>query len=315
MNMNGEDYDYKDYNGGDGQTGGGQKPPAPAPPAPVAPVVTTTVNPVNQRCPQNSGVNDRIRNAALEGHNYRRFRPILLCSTFSIVHILNLVNKATSVSTICNDAIKVETCSRTGYEQEGQKPPEGAKYAETVCPGQPHPGEIADWTTRLETSERDSSPYSTDHSQLTPPILHCHERGPYFCCIILLYSVREIFVQAMKYWWSQLRVVGTVGTGVTFRSSQSGSPISYFTRMAWATTAKIGCAVTQKNKCPNSYYIACHYQTGYYSSFFLSPSYMISQMSIFRGNVPDAKIYTPGNACSQCPGGYRCDSNKLCARS
>ncbi|KAK6053691.1 hypothetical protein COOONC_08807 [Cooperia oncophora] len=102
-------------------------------------------------------------------------------------------------------------------------------------------------------------------------------------------------IEAIKYWWSQLRVVGTVGTGVTFRSSQSGSPISYFTRMAWATTAKIGCAVTQKNKCPNSYYIACHYQTG--------------------GNVPDAKIYTPGNACSQCPGGYRCSSDKLCARS
>ncbi|KAK6059895.1 hypothetical protein COOONC_02452 [Cooperia oncophora] len=73
---NGEDYDYKDYNGGDngnngGNTGGQVKPPAPAP-APVAPVVTTTVNPNNMRCPQNSGVNDRIRNAALEGHNYRR---------------------------------------------------------------------------------------------------------------------------------------------------------------------------------------------------------------------------------------------------
>ncbi|KAK6060673.1 hypothetical protein COOONC_01665 [Cooperia oncophora] len=87
--------------------------------------------------------------------------------------------------------------------------------------------------------------------------------------------------EAIKYWWSQLRVVGTVGTGVTFRSSQSGSPISYFTRMAWATTSRIGCAVTQKNK----------------------------------DNIPDTKIYTPGNACSQCQGGYRCSSDKLCARS
>ncbi|KAK6047192.1 hypothetical protein COOONC_15305 [Cooperia oncophora] len=229
-----EDYDYSDYSGntdlgggnGNGNNQGGQvqAPATPAPvvektpapvvektpapvvektPAPVvvttpAPVVvTTTVNPNNMRCPQNSGVNDRIRNAALEGHNYRRSR-------------------------LAQGLVK------------------------------------------------------NKNDKLLPP-------------------ATNMLKLAIKYWWSQLRVVGTVGTGVTFRSSQSGSPVSYFTRMAWATTAKFGCAVTQKNKCPNSYYIACHYQIG--------------------GNVPDAKIYIPGNACSQCPGDYRCDSNKLCSRS
>ncbi|KAK6047193.1 hypothetical protein COOONC_15306 [Cooperia oncophora] len=194
-----EDYDYSDYSGntdlgggnGNGNNQGGQvqAPATPAPvvvktpapvmvktpapvvvptPAPVvvptpAPVVvTTTVNPNNMRCPQNSGVNDRIRNAALEGHNYRRSR-------------------------LAQGLVK-------------------------------------------------------------------NKKG-------------KILPQATN----MLKL------------------------MAWATTAKFGCAVTQKNKCPNSYYIACHYQTG--------------------GNVPDAKIYTPGTACSQCPGGYRCSSDKLCARS
>ncbi|KAK6052816.1 hypothetical protein COOONC_09677 [Cooperia oncophora] len=176
-----EDYDYSDYSGntdlgggnGNGNNQGGQvqAPATPAPvvvktpapvvvktpapvvvktPAPVvvttpAPVVvTTTVNPNNMRCPQNSGVNDRIRNAALEGHNYRRSR-------------------------LAQGLVKNKN------------------------------GKIL--------------PQATNMLKL-------------------------------------------VSNQVLVESAESG-----------------------------------------------------------RGNVPDAKIYTPGNACSQCPGGYRCGSDKLCSRS
>uniref|UniRef100_A0A7I4YJ60 SCP domain-containing protein n=1 Tax=Haemonchus contortus TaxID=6289 RepID=A0A7I4YJ60_HAECO len=96
-------------------------------------------------------------------------------------------------------------------------------------------------------------------------------------------------IEAIKHWWSPVRKDGGVGQGVTYTAYNEGKPISWFTRMAWATTKYLGCAV---HSCGNSQWsVVCHY---------------------FGNNVSE-HIYEKGTPCTACPTGYFCDSEKLCA--
>nr|ALA23457.1 cap-19 [Haemonchus contortus] len=96
---------------------------------------------------------------------------------------------------------------------------------------------------------------------------------------------------AIKHWWSPVRKDGGVGQGVTYTAYNEGKPISWFTRMAWATTQYLGCAV---HTCEGSQWsVVCHYSPG--------------------GNKNRESIYNRGPPCSACPSGYFCGSDKLCA--
>ncbi|KAK6028538.1 SCP-like protein, partial [Ostertagia ostertagi] len=68
----------------------------------------------------------------------------------------------------------------------------------------------------------------------------------------------QALIAGVKQWWSQIRVTGGVGRGVTFTLFNVGKPTEWFTRMAWATTQHLGCAVTS---CGNSHWsVVCHYK-------------------------------------------------------
>ncbi|KAK6021024.1 SCP-like protein [Ostertagia ostertagi] len=66
--------------------------------------------------------------------------------------------------------------------------------------------------------------------------------------------------EAVKGWWSRVRKDGGIGERVFYRFRYLTSSISWFTRMAWATTEYIGCAVSQN--CGDMWYVACHYSPG-----------------------------------------------------
>ncbi|PIO77376.1 SCP-like protein, partial [Teladorsagia circumcincta] len=100
----------------------------------------------------------------------------------------------------------------------------------------------------------------------------------------------DAMIQAARYWWSRVRQVDGIGMKVIFRAKHEGSPIRYFTRMAWATTKTLGCAVS--DNCGSTWFVACHYYEG--------------------GNVVDDVVYEKGTPCSACPIGYFCNEMKLC---
>nr|CDJ86712.1 venom allergen/ancylostoma secreted protein-like [Haemonchus contortus] len=101
---------------------------------------------------------------------------------------------------------------------------------------------------------------------------------------------QDAIIVAVKRWWSQIRVTGGIGQGVTYTALNVGKPTSWFTRMAWATTQYFGCAVIP---CGDSQWSAvCHYQPG--------------------GNKLNQHIYEKGTPCTACPSTDYCDSDKLC---
>ncbi|PIO77388.1 hypothetical protein TELCIR_00516 [Teladorsagia circumcincta] len=97
-------------------------------------------------------------------------------------------------------------------------------------------------------------------------------------------------IKAIKNWWRQVKLVDGIGMKVIYKAKHGSSSISWFTRMAWATTATVGCAVSQN--CGGVWYAACHYYSG--------------------GNIFDEVVYKKGYPCTDCPGGYFCGSGLLC---
>nr|CDJ86536.1 SCP extracellular domain containing protein [Haemonchus contortus] len=98
---------------------------------------------------------------------------------------------------------------------------------------------------------------------------------------------QDAIFKAIKHWWSY----AGAGQSVIYTAYNEGKPISWYTRMAWATTQYLGCAV---HTCEGSQWsVVCHYSPG--------------------GNKNRESIYNRGPPCSACPSGYSCDSEKLCA--
>ncbi|KIH48954.1 hypothetical protein ANCDUO_20973 [Ancylostoma duodenale] len=60
--------------------------------------------------------------------------------------------------------------------------------------------------------------------------------------------------------------------------------------MVWATTEYIGCAI---HNCSDKTLVVCNYSTA--------------------GNTYGQKIYETGSSCTNCPTGYKCTDEKLCA--
>ncbi|VDO32003.1 unnamed protein product [Haemonchus placei] len=101
---------------------------------------------------------------------------------------------------------------------------------------------------------------------------------------------QDAIIVAIKHWWSQIRITGGIGQGVTYTTYNQGKPTEWFTRMAWATTQYFGCAVIS---CGDSNWSAvCHYKPG--------------------GNILNEHLYEKGTPCSACPSGDTCDSEYLC---
>ncbi|XGW31671.1 hypothetical protein V3C99_010099, partial [Haemonchus contortus] len=53
---------------------------------------------------------------------------------------------------------------------------------------------------------------------------------------------QDAIIAAVKQWWSQIKSDGGIGQGVTYTAYNENKPISWFTRMVWATTQYLGCA-------------------------------------------------------------------------
>ncbi|PIO70205.1 hypothetical protein TELCIR_07950, partial [Teladorsagia circumcincta] len=96
--------------------------------------------------------------------------------------------------------------------------------------------------------------------------------------------------QAIRHWWRQVHLRG-IGPKVIFRRKFSGQPIEMFTRMAWASTYRVGCFVQPCSN--NRWTVVCHYSPG--------------------GNIVHNRVYTEGRPCSACPLGTFCNPNRLCA--
>ncbi|XGW31667.1 hypothetical protein V3C99_010098 [Haemonchus contortus] len=104
-----------------------------------------------------------------------------------------------------------------------------------------------------------------------------------------LYAIFE----ALTHWWYQIKSDGSVYRSLKYTGYRKGNPITWFTRMAWATTEYVGCAV---HSCKNNRWsVVCHYSPG--------------------GNKKNEPIYKKGPPCSACRCGYYCSAGKLCARN
>ncbi|KAK5984664.1 hypothetical protein GCK32_005388 [Trichostrongylus colubriformis] len=100
---------------------------------------------------------------------------------------------------------------------------------------------------------------------------------------------KDAIVEAIKVWWSQVRVSGGIGRGVTYTSRNVNTPTEWFIRMAWADTQSFGCGVV---RCGGFWSIVCHYRPG---------------------ATVNQRIYEPGFPCSACPSGTTCSDGLLCA--
>ncbi|PIO70798.1 SCP-like protein [Teladorsagia circumcincta] len=112
---------------------------------------------------------------------------------------------------------------------------------------------------RLETSAKEVVDKCTTSRSTLPPdvkenIHRIHKSSARFRT--------DAMIEAVKHWWSQVRLVHGIGMRAIFRAEHQFSTIRYFTLMAWATTKYIGCAVSQS--CGSYWYIVCHYRVGYW---------------------------------------------------
>ncbi|XGW10853.1 hypothetical protein V3C99_012395 [Haemonchus contortus] len=103
---------------------------------------------------------------------------------------------------------------------------------------------------------------------------------------------RQAIRFAVKHWWSRVRKDGGIGQEVTFKEGNAGRPISAFTKMAWATTEKVGCVARE---CPDHWSVVCLYNPG--------------------GNQVGSHIYERGSPCTACPKGFTCNADSLCEMS
>nr|AEP82920.1 venom allergen/ancylostoma secreted protein-like 5 [Heligmosomoides bakeri] len=220
------------------------RPSTTAPPA----AVTTNANPgpeLNQWCPANGGMLDRIRSLALDMHNYRRSQ---LAKGLVAKNNGNLLPPAANMR-------------KMRYDCELEKAAQA--HADGCVGGDSDPA------TRPGIQENVHSVYI---SQSTPYRMD---------------AMRE----SVKQWWSQVRKVEGIGMAVTFKEHHLQSTIQWFTKMAWATTEWLGCAVTKCNSNGN-FIIVCRYKPG--------------------GNIVNHVVYEKGAQC-KCPAGYSCSTDeKLC---
>ncbi|WKY09485.1 hypothetical protein Q1695_002111 [Nippostrongylus brasiliensis] len=99
---------------------------------------------------------------------------------------------------------------------------------------------------------------------------------------------------AIIQWWKQVRRVPGFGMKAIYRPKHQGTAIEPFIKMAWADTPGVGCAVSARPLCGNSWTVVCHYSANTF--------------------VTNSKIYLPGNACAACPTGTACvQAEGLCA--
>ncbi|PIO70799.1 SCP-like protein [Teladorsagia circumcincta] len=129
-------------------------------------------------------MNDRIRNIALQGHNYRRSRLAL-----GRVRKNNgaLLRPATNMIKLRYDC-KLET---------------SAKGVADKC-----------------TTSRSTLP-----PQVKENIHHIHRSGARFRT--------DAMIEAIKYWWGQVRLVPGIGMKAIFREKHEYSTIRYFTLVRW----------------------------------------------------------------------------------
>merc|ERR1712130_167465 len=93
------------------------------------------------------------------------------------------------------------------------------------------------------------------------------------------------WIGAIESWFNEIELLPSSSI-----SSYSFSPSTgHFTQLAWASTDKIGCGVTQY---PNGRFMARLYVCNY------GPS----------GNLIGSPIYSAGRQCSACPPGFSCSS-------
>uniref|UniRef100_A0A1I7TY70 SCP domain-containing protein n=1 Tax=Caenorhabditis tropicalis TaxID=1561998 RepID=A0A1I7TY70_9PELO len=110
-------------------------------------------------------------------------------------------------------------------------------------------------------------------------------------------SLDNFGVAASKSWESEFQDYGWTSTTLDEDTFNSG--IGHATQMAWAETNLIGCGVKscgRDSSMSNMYRVAvvCQYKTA--------------------GNMIDADIYQPGDTCSFCPSGFKCETaSGLCA--
>ncbi|VDK79000.1 unnamed protein product [Cylicostephanus goldi] len=91
----------------------------------------------------------------------------------------------------------------------------------------------------------------------------------------------EAMSESVKTWWKVIRSdTNIIGLQVWWRAKFESSTLPSFSRMAWASSNKMGCAV---ESCGNDWQVVCHYAPG--------------------GNKAEEKIYVPGTAATQCPTG------------
>ncbi|CAJ0595903.1 unnamed protein product [Cylicocyclus nassatus] len=93
--------------------------------------------------------------------------------------------------------------------------------------------------------------------------------------------------ESVKTWWKVIRNdPNNIGLQVFWRQKFESSTLPSFSRMAWALSNKMGCAV---ESCGSDWQAVCHYAPG--------------------GNKIEERIYLPGTTCTQCPAGTHCDSS------
>ncbi|RCN33191.1 SCP-like protein [Ancylostoma caninum] len=101
--------------------------------------------------------------------------------------------------------------------------------------------------------------------------------------------------RACRTWFSELKQVG-VGPRNLFtqklldQAEKIGEKIGHYTQMVWGTTEYIGCGI---HNCPEQTLVVCNYKE--------------------PGNWKRQQIYKTGVPCSECPEGYSCTEEKLCA--
>ncbi|XGW02240.1 hypothetical protein V3C99_014350 [Haemonchus contortus] len=158
----------------------------------------------NRICPNNTGMNDRIRTIAKVAHNYRRGR-------------------------LARGLVK---------NKRGRNLPKASNMRELVydCNLESSAHAFA------ETCTRGKDPSLPSDVQQNHFYFRKDRKGK-DGKTRMISTRRHAMKVAIRHWWKQLKVHGGIGHEVTFKSDDQSKPIQQFTRMAWATTDSLGCGV------------------------------------------------------------------------
>ncbi|CAJ0601529.1 unnamed protein product [Cylicocyclus nassatus] len=96
-------------------------------------------------------------------------------------------------------------------------------------------------------------------------------------------TYRDAIKNAVVAWWKVVRQYPGPGATAMFYPMHYDSPIASYTRMAWSSTRRLGCAIGQ---CSSEYVVICRY--------------------LPRGNAIYYPMYNVGLVCSACPIGTSC---------